>query len=332
MIQMTSTRWNMVRCLALLAALSLGTLTAQVTIIDQGPVGFGVQETTPDQTSQTEDSAIATVEYDNNFNFNRLAVQTELYSWNRVRDLLDVVRCGLAGGVGIGAEVALTDYLALGASAISYEEGVDFPHCIPPLWLINYYDKTPVFNFHTTNSYLTAVLGPFRAENYAAVWQSPVKGQNIDIFPRSRWDIRAEAHAGVIGAYVAIRPCEIGDFFAGIIGLDPSKDDTELDPYALRRPADQFGRSISNIVCGALEIPFNILRVTEQEGDLAGLTKGVGLGVWRFLAREVVGVVEFVTFPFGWEPIIVPEYVFQKKRGVNWQVNRPVFNRFYHVK
>jgi len=92
---------------------------------------------------------------------------------------------------------------------------------------------------------------------------------------------------------------------------------------------DQLGRGLSNILFGVFEVPANIMRVTEAEGDLPGVTKGVGLGLWRFLCREAVGVVEVVTFPFGWEPIIAPEYIWQKNQDSTWRVYRPSFHKRY---
>ena len=49
----------------------------------------------------------------------------------------------------------------------------------------------------------------------------------------------------------------------------------------------------------------------------------------RHKGNKVVGGVELVTFPFGWTPIIEPEYVVQKKLGPNWKVNRPAFHKNY---
>lgn len=323
---------NLFRCLALAAAFAIGNLSAQI-IVAEPPAGFGSDaQVMPSndggaavnpQLQQAKDNVDAQL-LEDNYDLNRLIVDVELYIWNRVADLLDIVRCGIGGGIGVGAELSLTDYATLGASAIKYQRGVDFPHCVPPLWLINYYDKAPVLHYHeTTPTYYTAAFGPWRTENVNAT-------EKLDyIYPRDKWDVRAQIHAFVLSAYVNVSGRQVGDFFAGLIGLDPTNDDDKVDPYAVRQPADQFGRGICNIAFGALEIPFNILRVTEQEGDLPGISKGVGLGVWRFLCREVVGVVELLTFPFGWTPIIEPEYVFQKKRGVVWQVNRPTFNKIY---
>ena len=62
---------------------------------------------------------------------NRAIVNTELYLWNRFSDLLDILRCGVALGPGLGFEVAITDYLNLGLYA-NCERGIAFPHFIPP--------------------------------------------------------------------------------------------------------------------------------------------------------------------------------------------------------
>jgi len=62
---------------------------------------------------------------------------------------------------------------------------------------------------------------------------------------------------------------------------------------------------------------------------MAGVTKGVGLGLWRFFVRELVGVVEFVSFPFGWEPILEPAYPIQKTKNSVWKVYRPQFQKRY---
>ena len=272
--------------------------------------------------------------YEEEFDLNALIVRSEMYVWNRITDFLDIFRGGIAGGPGIGFEVAVTDYGKLGAY-VSYERGVDFPHFLPPLWLIDYYGRRTVFNFHE-GYYATASLGPWRKQirdTYPTLYfprgekNEPVVWANTT----SPWDLRVQLDALLIHPYVNIRTLEVADFFAGIVGLDPKKDDQECDDEELarRQPADQFGRGVCNILFGALEIPFNIIRLTNEEGDLPGISKGVGLGLWRFACREVVGVVELVAFPFGWSPIIEPGYVVQKKLGPNWKVNRPAFHKNY---
>ncbi len=250
---------------------------------------------------------------------NSFFVKGELYIWNRISDVFDVLRCGISGGPGIGAEVALTEYGQLGAYTANVK-GVDFPHFIPPLWLIQFYEKEPILNKHE-GRYATVAYGPERK----------VSSESDDgaYFPRDRWDFRAQLHLALVHVYASVKGAEVGDFVAGIVGWDPSDDDMKLDPIAVRRPADQLGRGLSNVLFGVFEVPANIMRVTESEGDLPGATKGVGLGLWRFLCREAVGVVEVVTFPFGWEPIIAPEYIWQKNQDSTWRVYRPSFHKRY---
>ncbi|MBO7620159.1 MAG: exosortase system-associated protein, TIGR04073 family [Victivallales bacterium] len=272
--------------------------------------------------------------YEEEFDLNALIVRSEMYIWNRITDFLDIFHGGIAGGPGIGFEVAVTDYGKLGAY-VSYERGVDFPHFLPPLWLIDYYGRRSIFNYHE-GYYATVALGPWRKQILDAnpTLYFPRGEKNEPVIwanTTSPWDLRVQLDALLIHPYVNVRTLEIADFFAGIVGLDPKNDDQECDDEELarRQPADQFGRGVCNILFGALEIPFNIIRLTNEEGDLPGISKGVGLGFWRFACREVVGVVELVTFPFGWSPIIEPEYVVQKKLGPNWKVNRPAFHKNY---
>ena len=255
---------------------------------------------------------------------NSVLVRSELYLWNRISDVLDVFRAGIALGPGLGAEVAVTEYAQLGAYA-NVESGMAFPHCLPPLWLVDYFEHNQdAFVFHS-GSYATAAFGPWRAE-------SDKGDPDLDSmhFQRDRWDVRAQADLGLVHLYVAVRPLEIADFFTGIVGYDLTLDDQKLDVTQIRRPASQFSRGLSNVLFGVYEVPKNIFNVTKTENDMAGATKGVGLGVWRFLCREVVGVVETVTFPFGWDPIIEPAYVWDGKNNDQpWKVYRPAFHKRY---
>lgn len=253
---------------------------------------------------------------------NSFLVDAQLYLWNRFSDVLDIVRGGLAGGPGIGAEVAVTNYAQLGAYA-NYERGVSFPHFVFPLWLVDYYEKNDGAFVYHEGRYATAAFGPWRAER-----GPQMEGVNRH-FTRDRWDIRAQLDAAIIHAYLTVRPLEILDFLAGFVTWDPSADDQRLDFVAVRYPADQFSRGICNILFGVAEVPLNLIRVNLEEGDLPGLAKGAGLGIWRFLCREVVGVVELVTFPFGWQPIIEPDYVFQTGQNAKWRVRRPAFQKMY---
>lgn len=270
----------------------------------------------------TQQKAQGQVESDDLLDINGMIVSGQLYLWNRFSDILDILRCGVAGGPGLGAELALTEYLQLGAYA-NYERGVTFPHFIPPLWLVDYYERNePIFVSHD-GSYATAAFGPWRAENRSDISSTDYR------FPRDKWDLRGQLNLALIHAYLNISLPEIGDWLAGFVAWDPAGDDQKLDVVSTRFPADQFGRGVCNILFGVFEVPRNILRVTDQEGDLPGMSKGLSLGIWRFVCRELVGVVELVSFPFGWQPIIEPEYIFQKTKGATWRVYKPSFHKRY---
>jgi putative exosortase-associated protein (TIGR04073 family) len=252
------------------------------------------------------------------FSVNELFVRGELYVYNRVADLFEVVRCGVAAGPAIGAEIAITEYAQLGAYAAN-EKGVSFPHFIPPLWLVPYFEDQPIFRVHQ-GLYKTVSFGPKRRENRIIADER---------FHRGPWDVRAQAALGLVHLYANVETTEIGDFFAGFAGFDPKGDDAQLDPTARRKPIDQLGRGVCNVATGIIEIPFNMVRVNEEQGDLAGATTGLFRGTWRFLIREVVGVTEIVTFPFGWDPIVEPAYPFEPARNTDWRVNPLPFKKRY---
>jgi putative exosortase-associated protein (TIGR04073 family) len=76
-------------------------------------------------------------------------------------------------------------------------------------------------------------------------------------------------------------------------------------------PVQKFGRGLAGMTCGFLEIPGNIVKETRAQGGVGvpiGLAKGLGM----FVARELVGVYEFLSAPFpapaGYNPILSPEY------------------------
>lgn len=75
--------------------------------------------------------------------------------------------------------------------------------------------------------------------------------------------------------------------------------------------AHKFGRGLAGMTCGFLEIPGNIVQETRARGAVGvpiGLAKGLGMTV----ARELIGVYEFLSAPFpapaGFQPILRPEY------------------------
>jgi putative exosortase-associated protein (TIGR04073 family) len=249
---------------------------------------------------------------------NNAVVKTELYVWNRFADALEIVRCGLAVGPCVGAEVAVTDKAALGAYWAE-ETGVTFPHFIPPLWLVPYAEEATVLKTHE-GKYNTVAYGSVRKESST---ESGVA------FERDPQDVRVQLGLGLVHMYAAVKTKEVGDFLAGFVTFDPADDDVGVDPAIRRQPADQFGRGAANLLFGWLEIGKNMIRVRRDEGELSGFTKGFGLGLWRASVREVVGVFELATFPFGWGPVVEPEYIIQSAYTTDWRVNKPEFGSQY---
>ena len=88
-------------------------------------------------------------------------------------------------------------------------------------------------------------------------------------------------------------------------------------------PIEKLGRGIANCACGPLELPMKWYDTTFQYGGIAGLTYGTLKGVCYIIAREVVGIVDIITFPFplpgcprerdgygwGYGPIMRPAWV-----------------------
>ena len=106
------------------------------------------------------------------------------------------------------------------------------------------------------------------------------------------------------------------------------------DPWVLK-PVEKLSRGIANAAFGPLEILMKGWDVTQELGGIAGITYGPLKGVAYCIAREVVGVVDIVTFPFplpgcpndpndagwGYGPIMRPAWVVDIKHNA--------FNFFY---
>lgn len=89
------------------------------------------------------------------------------------------------------------------------------------------------------------------------------------------------------------------------------------------RMTRKLGRGVSNVAFGALELPLRIYAVNFEEGGISAWTFGLFSGIGYVVAREVVGVVEIITFPVplpncpndmydtgaGYGPILTPEWI-----------------------
>lgn len=74
----------------------------------------------------------------------------------------------------------------------------------------------------------------------------------------------------------------------------------------------KFGRGLAGMTCGFLELPGNVVETTQKQGIGYGLTIGVAKGLGMIVARELIGVYEFLSAPFpappGYKPILSPEF------------------------
>ncbi len=88
-------------------------------------------------------------------------------------------------------------------------------------------------------------------------------------------------------------------------------------------PLEKLGRGIANVAFGPLELLMKPYDVNNEQGAIPAITYGVLKGVAFTIAREVVGVVDIVTFPvplpgctsdpmdsgWGYGPIMRPAWV-----------------------
>ncbi len=63
-------------------------------------------------------------------------------------------------------------------------------------------------------------------------------------------------------------------------------------------PTRKLGRGLSNVVFGVAEMPVQIARVNEREGNTAALSYGVIRGLGRTYMRFHAGLWEMFSFPF----------------------------------
>jgi len=63
-------------------------------------------------------------------------------------------------------------------------------------------------------------------------------------------------------------------------------------------PTRKLGRGLSNVVFGVAELPVQIARVNEREGNSAALSYGVVRGLGRTCTRFHAGLWEMFSFPF----------------------------------
>jgi len=100
-------------------------------------------------------------------------------------------------------------------------------------------------------------------------------------------------------------------FLALALGAPLAQAGTD-DPPAGQNPLRKLGRGFANVFFGFIEIPNQYTKAVSEHGGAAGVTYGVPKGFARWFGREIVGMVEIVTFavpvPPGYRPIMKPEF------------------------
>lgn len=103
-----------------------------------------------------------------------------------------------------------------------------------------------------------------------------------------------------------------------------SREDSKTMKEISQGPIRKLGRGFANVIFGVCEVFIQPVKMNDTEGGIAASTYGVFKGLFYFLTRAVVGVVEIVTFPvplpganttgyestWGYGPLIQPEWIF----------------------
>ena len=74
--------------------------------------------------------------------------------------------------------------------------------------------------------------------------------------------------------------------------------DIQAPPASNQGPTRKFGRGLSNFLFGISELPYQIAKVNDDEGNAAAYSYGVIRGVGRSVIRGSIGFYEMITAPF----------------------------------
>lgn len=73
--------------------------------------------------------------------------------------------------------------------------------------------------------------------------------------------------------------------------------------------ADKFASGIVNATTGWIELPKNIVLVSQADGPLYGISLGIGKGIMHSVGRSLVGIANAATFFIPTKPSMSPLYV-----------------------
>lgn len=109
------------------------------------------------------------------------------------------------------------------------------------------------------------------------------------------------------------RSLAVGLTLAALL-MAASAQPAHAEPMDGGKAVTKLARGAVNLLTGWVEIPKRIHETSIQSGAATGFTWGLIRGLGYGFIRTAAGGYELVTFPFpappGYEPVILPEYVF----------------------
>jgi putative exosortase-associated protein (TIGR04073 family) len=78
-------------------------------------------------------------------------------------------------------------------------------------------------------------------------------------------------------------------------------------------PLNKLGRGAVNIASCITEVPFEMVKVSQEKDPLVGCTLGLAQGFFNAVMRGFTGFIDVITFPIPPynRPLMEPEYVFK---------------------
>lgn len=83
------------------------------------------------------------------------------------------------------------------------------------------------------------------------------------------------------------------------------------DSY-LKGFTNKFSQGVANMATGFIEIPKNVINVTEERNIFVGMTWGLFRGITHGVSRTLVGGMEFITSPIPSSEFASPAYVWDR--------------------
>jgi len=75
---------------------------------------------------------------------------------------------------------------------------------------------------------------------------------------------------------------------------------------------NKVSQGVANMATGFIEIPKNVINITEEDNIFVGMTWGVLRGAAHGVSRTLVGSVEFISSPIPTGEFISPAYVWER--------------------